>query len=71
MGDSSGGGLALGLCESFVCEKIEQPNELVLIAPRTDLTSSNPKIEEVQKLTLEIMHPKERRLENRGQTVMF
>lgn len=49
MGDSSGGGLALGLCESFICEKIEQPNELVLIAPWTDLTLSNPKIEEVKK----------------------
>lgn len=44
MGDSAGGGLALGLAESFSQYGIEQPANLVLISPELDLSMRNPKI---------------------------
>lgn len=50
MGDSSGGGLSLGLCEFFVTEKLRLPNELILIAPWIDLTFSNPEVEKAEVL---------------------
>lgn len=50
MGDSSGGGLALGLCEYFREKGIEQPDELVLLAPWTDVTLSNPDIPKYEKV---------------------
>lgn len=49
MGDSSGGGLSLGLCEFFLTENLSLPNELILIAPWVDLTFSNPDVEKAEK----------------------
>jgi len=40
-GDSAGGGLALGLAESFSQKKIVQPDKLILISPWVDITQSN------------------------------
>ena len=44
MGDSAGGGLALGLAESLPQYNLEQPANLVLISPELDLSMRNPKI---------------------------
>ena len=49
MGDSAGGGLALGLLEKVSCENISIPNKTILISPWLDVRLANPKIEEVQK----------------------
>lgn len=49
MGDSAGGGLALGLMEKVSNEDINIPNRIVLISPWLDVRLKNPKIEEVQK----------------------
>lgn len=48
-GDSSGGGLALGLCEYFRKENIPCPDELVLISPWVDITLANPDIPAYEK----------------------
>ena len=45
MGDSAGGGLALGLAEHFTELNIPQPDRLILISPWLDLSMSNPEIE--------------------------
>ena len=45
MGDSSGGGLALGLCEDFILKNIAQPDELVLFSPWVDISLKNKDIE--------------------------
>lgn len=50
MGDSSGGGLALGLCEYFIKEKIRQPDELILLSPWVDISLENPNIKKYEKL---------------------
>ena len=50
MGDSAGGGLALGLCEKLGEKDLAMPNKLILISPWLDTTLSNSKIDEVQKL---------------------
>lgn len=50
MGDSSGGGLALGLCEYFKKQNVALPDQLILIAPWVDITLSNADIPEYQKL---------------------
>ncbi|MFI6247724.1 alpha/beta hydrolase fold domain-containing protein [Streptomyces sp. NPDC051016] len=44
MGDSAGGGLALGVAQSLAAAGVPQPGRLVLIAPWLDLTLSNPGI---------------------------
>ena len=44
MGDSAGGGLALGLCQTFRDAGIPQPDALVLLSPWADLTMENPEI---------------------------
>ena len=44
MGDSAGGGLALGLAEALLQEETAGPEELVLISPWVDLTMSNPEM---------------------------
>ena len=44
MGDSAGGGLALGLVQDFVKNNITIPKGLILLSPWTDLTMSNPDI---------------------------
>ncbi|MBO4819225.1 MAG: alpha/beta hydrolase [Firmicutes bacterium] len=41
MGDSAGGGLALGLAEVLKAERKKGPDELVLISPWVDVTMSN------------------------------
>lgn len=49
MGDSAGGGLALGLMEKISLEEINIPNKIVLISPWLDVRLNNPEIAEVQK----------------------
>ena len=44
MGDSAGGGLALGLAEVLRDEGDRCPEELILISPWVDLTMSNPEM---------------------------
>ena len=46
MGDSAGGGLALGLAEALRDGKERMPEALVLISPWADLTMSNPDMAE-------------------------
>lgn len=48
MGDSAGGGLALGLEETLGNSNIALPSKTILISPWLDTTMSNPKIPEVQ-----------------------
>ncbi len=49
VGESAGGGLALGLADNLVTEHIKQPKEIILISPWLDIATNNPKIEKVQK----------------------
>ncbi|MEE0865386.1 MAG: alpha/beta hydrolase fold domain-containing protein [Clostridia bacterium] len=49
MGDSAGGGLALGLMEKISSEDIKIPNKIMLISPWLDTRLTNPDIDEVQK----------------------
>ncbi len=48
MGDSSGGGMALGLTQLLIQKKIDRPSQLILLSPWLDLTLSNPNIEEIE-----------------------
>lgn len=50
MGDSSGGGLALGLCLKLKTEGKPLPKKLVLMAPWVDLTMTNPEIPAYEKV---------------------
>lgn len=50
MGDSSGGGLAVGLYQSMKQTEPKLPEKLVLFAPWVDLTMSNPLIPEYDKV---------------------
>ena len=50
MGDSSGGGLALGLCEYWAKIGVAQPNKMILISPWVDITFSNADTAEYQKV---------------------
>ncbi|MGN0817678.1 MAG: alpha/beta hydrolase fold domain-containing protein [Candidatus Coproplasma sp.] len=50
MGDSSGGGLALGLCEVLKINSAILPEKLVLFAPWVDLTMTNPLIPEYERV---------------------
>ncbi|HEQ8570007.1 TPA: alpha/beta hydrolase [Streptococcus pyogenes] len=45
MGDSAGGGLALGLALALKNESLKQPKDIVLLSPWLDVTMSNPDIE--------------------------
>ena len=45
MGDSAGGGLALGLAEYFGTRNIVQPDRLILISPWVDISMTNSEIE--------------------------
>ncbi len=47
MGDSAGGGLALGLSMMLRDEKLEPPEAVVLLSPWLDVTMSNPHIGEI------------------------
>ena len=49
MGDSAGGGLALGLAEMIRDERMAQPRTIVLLSPWLDVTMSNPHIEEIDR----------------------
>ena len=49
MGDSAGGGLALGLLEKVSQENMKMPDKTILISPWLDVRLTNPKIDEVQK----------------------
>ncbi len=46
MGDSAGGGLALGLAEVLRDEGKQGPEELILISPWADLSMSNPELKD-------------------------
>ena len=49
MGDSAGGGMALGLLEKLSQSNVEMPAKTILISPWLDTTMSNSKIDEFQK----------------------
>ena len=49
MGDSAGGGMALGLVEELGKENIDMPEKTILISPWLDINLTNPKIDEVEK----------------------
>ncbi|MBY5034581.1 alpha/beta hydrolase [Streptococcus gallolyticus] len=53
MGDSAGGGLALGLAQAIREEKdrgfLEQPKDIILLSPWLDVTMSNPAITAFEK----------------------
>ena len=49
MGDSAGGGLALGLLEKVSGENLPIPRKTILISPWLDVRLTNSKINEVQK----------------------
>ncbi|MBS4001383.1 MAG: alpha/beta hydrolase [Desulfobulbaceae bacterium] len=49
MGDSAGGGLALGFVQKLRNEGSVLPNQLILISPWLDITMSNPEIQEIDK----------------------
>ena len=48
-GDSSGGGLAVGLAENFLTRNIPQPDALILLSPWLDITLSHPDIPAYEK----------------------
>lgn len=50
MGDSAGGGLALGLMETLGEKSIAQPSQLILLSPWLDVTMENEEINEVEKV---------------------
>ena len=49
LGDSAGGGLALGLVQDFVQNSVKLPKGLILLSPWVDLTMSNPDIKQYIK----------------------
>jgi len=49
MGESAGGGLALGFTMLLRDENRPQPNQLIIMAPWLDVTMSNPEILEIDK----------------------
>lgn len=49
LGDSSGGGLALGFCQWLRREGKRQPEHLFLMSPWVDITLSNPRIQRYEK----------------------
>lgn len=50
MGDSSGGGMALGLADALREEGIQQPDEIIAISPWLDITNENPEIPDLEPL---------------------
>lgn len=49
MGDSSGGGLALGFAQKIKNERIKQPEQIMLFSPWLDVSMANPEIAKVDK----------------------
>lgn len=47
MGDSAGGGLALGLAQLMKNEHIPQPSQIILLSPWLDLSLTNPGIRDI------------------------
>lgn len=60
MGDSSGGGLALGLTEYFKEKGYSLPKCLILMSPWCDLTLENPLLDKYQKVEPLINYKEER-----------
>ncbi|WP_176215123.1 alpha/beta hydrolase fold domain-containing protein [Cytobacillus gottheilii] len=50
MGDSAGGGLALGLAYSLRDRQIDQPKDIILLSPWLDVTLNNPEIQKYEHL---------------------
>ncbi len=48
MGDSAGGGLALGLSLVLKKEKRTMPDEIILMSPWLDVTMTDPKVKEIE-----------------------
>jgi len=48
MGDSSGGGLALGFAQKLKHDGISQPDHIILLTPWLDITLTNPEIEAIE-----------------------
>lgn len=49
MGDSAGGGFALGFAQELNIENEPQPAQIILLSPWLDITMSNPELNEVDK----------------------
>jgi acetyl esterase/lipase len=49
MGDSAGGGLALGFTQQLRDENKEQPDQIIIFSPWLDVTMSNPTLERLDK----------------------
>lgn len=50
MGDSAGGGFALGLAQCLLEKGLPQPEQIILMSPWLDLTLSNPEIKQYVSL---------------------
>lgn len=50
MGDSAGGGFALGFAQYLLEKELPQPAQIILISPWLDITLSNPEIEAYKDL---------------------
>lgn len=50
MGDSAGGGMAVGLLQKIGEENGQMPEKTILLSPWLDVRMNNPKIDEVEKL---------------------
>lgn len=57
MGDSAGGGLALGFSQWLASSELPQVGEVVMMSPWLDLTLSNPDIAEAQKRDIILAPP--------------
>jgi acetyl esterase/lipase len=49
MGDSAGGGIALGFAQKIKNEDIKQPDEIILFSPYLDVSMSDPDIAKIEK----------------------
>lgn len=58
MGDSAGGGLALGLSIEFGIKNIKMPDHLILLSPWVDISMSNEEIKEYEKIDPMLKMPK-------------
>lgn len=50
LGDSAGGGLALGLTQVLEANHLPQPGNIILLSPWLDLTMSNPGIPNIESV---------------------
>lgn len=48
VGDSSGGGLVLGLAQKLKVLNLKQPRDLIMISPWLDISMTNPLIQEIE-----------------------